>query len=106
MTELEKAAIAARKQLIPRNTYNNEDANNNYSTTHTRAKSDETTPVNGKGTGVYLDTTNGGGSYDINGTPNAAGSGRIGNLTFNKYNDDNRYDHPDTSGNNGQVILE
>lgn len=100
--KLEQAAIAARGALLPTNTYNNAADSNNYSATHTRALSDSETPVAGKGTGVFLDTYNGGGSLDINGNPAAAGSGRIKNVAVNQYNGNNTYQHPDTSGNVGQ----
>jgi hypothetical protein len=100
--KLEQAAIAARNTLLPTNTYNNADGSNNYTATHTRALSDSETPVAGKGTGVFLDTYNGGGSLDINGNPAAAGSGRIQNVAVNQYNGGNTYQHPDTSGNVGQ----
>lgn len=105
MNKLEEAAIAARQQLITSNTYNNFDAPNNYSATHTRAKSDDLTPKYGKGTGVSFDSTNGGSSDDIHGVPNAAGSGRIANLATNQFNNDNPYTIPDMSGNIGQVTI-
>jgi len=105
-SKLEEAAIAARASLIPRNIYNGVDASNNYSAIHTRAKSDDITPVNGKGTGVNFDSYNGGGYNDIYGVPNAAGSGRIANLATNQYDDQNGYTHPDTSGNIGQVTID
>ena len=100
--KLEQAAIAARNATLPINTYNADSAGNEYSATHTRALSDETTPVAGKGTGVFLDTYNGGGSIDINGATNAVGSGRIQNVAKNEFNPNNTYQHPDTSGNEGQ----
>jgi hypothetical protein len=103
---LEEAAIAARQQLLTNNTFNNHDINNNYSATHTNAKSDDTTPINGKGTGVPFDSANGGGYHDIYGHPNFAGSGRIANTVINQYNDNNSYTHPDTSSNEGQVVIE
>lgn len=104
--KLEEAAIAARAALIPINIYNDADASNNYTATHTRAKSDDLTPVHGKGTGVNFDSYNGGGYNDIYGTPNVAGSGRIANVAVNEYNDNNRYTTPDTSGNVGQVTID
>ena len=104
--KLEQAAIAARNALIPTNTYKGDAAGNEYSATHTRALSDQQTPVAGKGTGVFLDTYNGGGSMDINGNPAAAGSGRIQNIASNQFNDQNTYQHPDTSGNEGQVTFQ
>ena len=104
--ELEKAAIAARQQLITNNTYNNFELDNQYSATHTRAKSDDKTPIHGKGTGVPFDSYNGGGFYDIYGVSNAAGSGRIANVATNEYNQDNTYKTPNTEGNTGQVIIE
>lgn len=103
--KLEQAAIAARDALIPINTYKGDDDSNKYSSTHTRAVSDQETPVYGKGTGVFLDTYNGGGSMDINGSPSAAGSGRIQNIATNEYNQNNQYQHPDTSGNEGQFTF-
>ena len=104
--KLEEAAKAARLSLVTKNTYKGDDNSNNYTATHTRALSDQETPVNGKGTGIFLDTYNGGGSQDINGSPTAAGSGRIKNIAFNEYNKDKIYVHPDTSGNKGQVTFE
>lgn len=101
---LELIAIAQRNTIIPMNTYNS-NSTQNYSSTHTRALSDNQTPVNGKGTGVYMDIFNGGSSIDINGAPNAAGSGRIGNTTFNQFNPNNVYTTPNTSANIGQVII-
>lgn len=107
--KLEQAAIAARNTLIAINNYDNADAANNYTATHTRALSDQLTPVNGKGTGVFLDTYNGGGSLDVYGSPSAAGSGRIAaianNLSTWGYGPQAYYQHPDTSGNVGQVTF-
>lgn len=105
-SKLEIAAIEARNQLIPFNTYNDADVNNSYGVTHTRAKSDDITPVQGKGTGVNFDSYNGGGSIDIFGNPNYAGSGRIPLLASNEYNNNNEYTTPDTSGNEGQVTID
>ena len=104
-SQLEINAIEARNQLIPFNTYNNEDESNTYGATHTRAKSDEITPIAGKGTGEFLDTNNGGGSIDIFGNPNFVGSGRIPLLASNEFDNDNEYTTPDTSGNIGQVVI-
>jgi hypothetical protein len=104
--ELEKAAIAARQQLLTNNNYNNFDINNNYSATHTRALSDDQTPNYGKGTGVPFDSANGGSDIDINGNPNIAHSGRIGNVVLNQFNSDNEYKTPDMTGNVGQVTIE
>jgi hypothetical protein len=101
--KLEQVALSERDALVTKNTYKGDDDSNNYSATHTRALSDQQTPVAGKGTGVFLDTYNGGGSLDINGSPDAAGSGRIQNKAFNQYNENNEYTKPDTSGNAGQV---
>ena len=104
-SKLEEIAIEIRDRLKARNIYNDIDANN-YSATHTRALSDSKTPVTGKGTGVFLDTFNGGGDLDINGAPNSAGSGRKQNLLKNEFNPQRPYDHPDTNGNVGQVVIE
>lgn len=105
--KLEQAAIATRDSLIARNNYNNADDSNNYSATHTRALADQTTPVYGKGTGVFLDTYNGGGDLDVNGNPTYGGSGRLAAFANNTstwgYGPNSYYQHPDTSGNVGQV---
>lgn len=101
--KLEEAAIQQRAALIPQNIYNSSDASQNYNVGHTNAISDG--DLKGKGTGIHLDTYNGGGDFDINGNPNIVGSGRIQNLVINQYNDDNGYEHPDTSGNIGQVVI-
>lgn len=100
--KLEEIAIQYRDLLTTKNTFNNSADANNYGETHTRALSDEATPVHGKGTGVFLDTYNGGGSLDIYGSQNAVGSGRIANKAKNEYNENKPYEHPDTSGNIGQ----
>lgn len=101
-SKLELVAIQQRATLLPNNYYNVE-SSNNYGPNHTRAKSDNTTPIQGKGTGVYMDSYNGGGSIDIYGSSTAIGSGRIGNITFNQYNTNNGYTHPNTSLNIGQI---
>ena len=75
--KLEEAAIAARNTLIAINGYDNVADANNYTATHTKALSDQNTPVKGKGTGVFLDTYNGGGSIDVYGNPTYGGSGRL-----------------------------
>lgn len=103
--KLEEIAIAQRETLIARNTFNQIEEQQ-YSATHTRAKSDKETPIAGKGTGVFLDTYNGGSDIDENGNPYIPGSGRLQNKSFNFYNENNPYEHPDTSGNVGQVIIE
>ena len=77
---LEIAAIAARNATLPINTYNDVAPANYYTATHTRALSDKTTPVNGKGSGQFLDIENYagvGGDLDINGNQvTSVGSGR------------------------------
>lgn len=104
-SKLEQIALTARKELTTKNDFNDSELSNNYSATHTKAMSDETTPVHGKGTGTAFDTANGGGSHDIYGAPGVIGSGRKGNLVKNQYNEDNSYTTPDTEGNIGQVTL-
>ena len=113
---LEAAAIAARATLIPINTYNNYAPANEYTATHTRALSDSTTPVYGKGSGQFLDINNYvgvGGSYDIFGNPTYAGSGRNPEMSMNNsiwgygpqgLNMQN-YTAPNTALNVGQVII-
>jgi hypothetical protein len=107
--KLEQAAIATRNTLIAINNYDNVDDANNYTSTHTRALSDQQTPINGKGTGVFLDTYNGGGSLDIYGNAASAGSGRLAAFANNTstwgYGPTAYYQHPDTGGNIGQVTF-
>jgi len=113
---LEAAAIAARATLIPINTYNSYAPANQYSPTHTRAISDTTTPIYGKGSGGFLDIDNYGGvggDFDINGNANYAGSGRNPEIGLNNslwgYGPNGlgmtTYQHPNTSLNIGQVII-
>lgn len=116
-TPLEAAAIAARDTLIPINIYNGFDFANNYTATHTRALSDQTTPVHGKGSGQFLDIDNYagvGGEFDTNGNQNLyIGSGRLPMLGSNNslwgYGPDGlgmvNYQYPDMSLNVGQVVI-
>jgi hypothetical protein len=100
-SRLEIIAEEARKKLYVKNIYNGEDPANGYSATHTRALSDQTTPVNGKGNGDYLNTYNysqTGGEYDINGNPTYGGSGRNAAIAYNEsqwgYGPNNPYNAP------------
>jgi hypothetical protein len=102
---LQDYAIEARGILESKNTYT-EIEGSEYSAQHTRALSDTTTPIQGKGTGIFLDVFNGGGDYDINGNPTIVGSGRIKNLAINEYGNLKPYTAPDTSANKGQVIID
>ncbi len=114
---MEAAAIAQRAILIPINIYNNYAPANEYTATHTRALSDQTTPVYGKGSGQFLDIFNYGGvggDYDINGNQALyAGSGRNPEIVLNAglwgYGPSqiagSDYTHPDTSLNVGQVVI-
>ena len=114
---LEAAAIAARNTLIPINTYNNYDMSNEYTATHTRAISDQTTPIYGKGSGQYLDIDNYagvGGSLDVNGNQNLyIGSGRVPAFAMNSgmwgYGPQGmglqNYTSPNTALNIGQVVI-
>lgn len=113
---LEVFAIQARAQLIPNNTYNDVAPANEYTATHTRALSDTLTPIQGKGSGGFLDIDNYGGvggSIDVNGNSNYAGSGRNPELSLNNSTfgygptglNMTPYQAPNTSGNVGQVII-
>jgi hypothetical protein len=105
--KLELASLNARAFLVPLNTYNAADDANNYGATHTNALSDNLSPNKGRGTGIFLDTYNGGTQTDINGNPTYAGSGRLAAFANNGstwgYTPDQYYSAPDTSGNVGQV---
>lgn len=114
---LELAAINARIINNARNFYNNDDKANNYTATHTRALSDQTTPIYGKGSGGFLDITNYqgvGGEWDINGNQaNSIGSGRNPMFALNASNwgygptqlGMNEYKAPDMSLNTGQIVI-
>lgn len=104
-SKLEQIAIETRNVILTNNAFNNFDTKNNYSVTHTKAKSDAETPIQGKGTGIYLDVENGGSSIDTFGVAHIAGSGRVGNVGNNFYNKNRKYETPDTSGNIGQVKI-
>lgn len=101
--KLEEVALNQRASLIPLNPYNSSDSSQKYGSGHPNALSDGDNK--GKGTNTFLDTFNGGADFDINGNPAIAGSGRIQNIGVNQYDSDNGYDHPDTSGNVGQVVI-
>ena len=114
---LEAAAIVQRNILIAISSYNNAAVANNYTATHTRALSDNTTPIYGKGSGQFLDIDNYGGvggDWDINGNQiNSVGSGRnpaigLNNSTWG-YGPNGlgmvNYQPPNTSLNVGQVII-
>ena len=106
-SKLEQIGIEKRNDLIGGNTYNSVSPSNKYSATHTRALSDTKTPIQGKGTGVFLEdtTTKGGGDYDINGNPEYPGSGRIKNKAINEYNDIAVYTTPNMTLNAGQIEI-
>lgn len=96
-SKLEQLAIIQRDSITNPNLYKLNwkeplNVSNNYSVVHTRAISDTKTPIHGKGTGIFLDTENGGGEYDINGNPNHVGSGRVNALNINTYNKLSFYD--------------
>lgn len=101
-TKLEQIAIEQRASLLPKSVYNETDGNN-YTVTHTRAKSDSETPIQGKGTGKYMDIDNGGGYIDENGNGIDNMSGRNANVAINDYNSGKNYETPDTSKNVGQI---
>jgi hypothetical protein len=89
-------ASKAREQLILQNVYQDL-SGKRYNSTHPNATQaqggiDDRLNAKGKGTGEYLDTSNGGGSIDINGRPELGGGGRLDALTKNIYTKDNPYD--------------
>ncbi len=115
ISKLEIAAIAARNILIAKNTYDSVSESNNYTATHTRALADAETPVQGKGTGQFLDIENynAGGSIDIYGNSTAVGSGRNPAIALNGATWGygpvglglQNYQAPNTDGNIGQVVF-
>lgn len=96
-SRLEEIANQARQALILQNIYFKE-TGKFYDVSHPNANqnqggADDRLNIKGKGTnGGYLDTTNGGGYYDINGRPDVDGSGRNAALTKNIYTKDRPYD--------------
>jgi hypothetical protein len=74
-------AEAERKKLLPKNDYKE---TNRYSSVNPDAISDG--DVLGKGTGNFLDTTNGGSSTDV--------AERVAETKFNKYKPENPYTNP------------
>lgn len=102
-SELERLAIIQRKLNLVNNIYNNDASSNNYGATHTRALSDSLTPEHGRepiSPGADIGT-----KTDIYGNPQIPGSGRVNNLTSNKYNTSKPYTEPDTSLNIGAVSI-
>jgi hypothetical protein len=116
-SNLEKNGIDARQETLVRNDYTNAD---NYSSLHTDAIGNGD-PL-GKGTGIgghihsvpgqttkrsidysNLDTTNGGGVYDVEGRNGVGGRNFLKNISL--YNENNEYGAHliDTSANEGQV---
>jgi hypothetical protein len=93
---LEEIAKEARERLIRDNIYQNQ-LNKIYGVTHPNATQekggiDDRKNNKGKGTGDFLDTSKGGGNYDINGRSDVLGSGRKALLQLNKYTSKNPYD--------------
>ena len=91
---LEKLAEQARLRLLQLNLYNS--SNNVYTKDHpnatiTRGGSDDPFNAKGKGTGIYLDTSNGGSAIDANGSPSVPESGRKLVFMLNKWNVNNQY---------------
>lgn len=96
ISKLDQIAQEQRNILLLNNGFNNLGETNLYTPTHTKALSDEESPIQGKGTGIFLDTTAGGGSLDIHGTASVSGSGRLANVGKNIYNETNQYTAPTT----------
>jgi hypothetical protein len=85
---LEEIANEARKKLLTENIYQNE-TGKSYDSRHPNANQskggvDDRQNAKGKGTGQYMDSSNGGGSADISARTNA--------LLKNKYTKDKPYD--------------
>ena len=109
---LEVYALQQRNILLPINIYKNDTPANEYTATHTRALADTLTPHYGRGTGGFLDINNyaAGNDWDILGNPQVAqGSGRNPAFSNNYgtwgYDPSHNYQHPNTIGNVGQVII-
>jgi hypothetical protein len=77
-----------RRRLVIENGYN-DTTGNRYNAQHPNATQAvggrDPQNVRGRGTGVFLDTTNGGTSVDINGLPEYPNSGRNGINFLNRY---------------------
>jgi hypothetical protein len=98
-SRLEEDGDIYRVQNIIKNQYQSSDGKK-YGETHPNALSDG--DKKGMGTGVFLDTTEGGNQTDVLGDPSIPNSGRLQNLKVNKYNADNPYTTPDVGDNEGQ----
>lgn len=95
-SELSRIADEQRKKMIQTNAYSYLDSSKQYSATHpnamvTKGGSDDPMNIKGKGTGQYLDFSNGGGYYDIYGRADVMDSGRLRMLQKNKYTADKPY---------------
>ena len=91
MTSCEKLtqiADEARARLLAQNSYK-ENTNDRYSASHPNATV-EGNDEKGKGTGIILDTTNGGSIIDREGIPSLINSGRRG-FYSNLYTNTNEY---------------
>lgn len=93
---LSEIADKARENLITQNVYQNLPGKS-YNSRHPNATQeqggvDDRNNIKGKGTGQYLDTTNGGSSVDVNGKPELGIGGRADAQTKNLYTSDNPYD--------------
>jgi hypothetical protein len=92
--ELTRYAEEYRRRLIIENGYNNTPGNV-YGVNHPNATlavgANDPNNLRGRGTGVYLDTSNGGTSVDINGLPDYPNTGRIGTLFLNRFTPTNPY---------------
>jgi len=98
-SKLEELGNQYRKDNITKNTYQNAQGNE-YGAKHKNALSDGDNK--GKGTGLFLDTYNGGGQQDEIGSSNEPGSGRIANITKNQYSAEKPYTTPETDENKDQ----
>lgn len=92
-SKLEEIALKAREDLISKNNYNDV---NFYSTIHPNAtivagNADDPNNDKGKGTGSFLDTSNGGSHVDQYGIPSLGLYGRSA-IETNEYTEQKKYD--------------
>lgn len=93
---LVRIADEQRKNMIITNAYSYLDSSKYYGANHPNATTqkggtDDPLNIKGKGTGEYLDFTNGGGYYDIYGRPDVMDSGRLRLISKNKFSADKPY---------------
>ena len=88
ISDEQRAKMFASNVYSPQNPYGATHVNS----TQAHGAQDDSINAKGKGTGRFMDTSNGGGYYDIYGHPNHPSSGRVNLLAMNKYSPDRPFE--------------